>query len=251
MYKRSSLSTTGGITTPSQPPAEIRLKTDLVPIHYDVTVRPDLYGNDPSMFSLSGTVNIALTVTKSTNMITVHYKLLIIDKSSIVVKKKGLSDIVTVTSANYEDEKDFYHITLESNLDVGEEYSVFLRYRGPLTNDLAGIYVSSYTDDNGDTQLVTININYVYAWQIICIHSSDILLKCLEDICFVLRSYRYIVASQLQATDARKVFPCFDEPSLKATFTVTIERKDPYISYCNTEIDDTTDMSVNHGYQDK
>ena len=38
--------------------------------------------------------------------------------------------------------------------------------------------------------------------------------------------FRYLAASQLQSVDARKVFPCFDEPDLKANFTVTITHKD-------------------------
>ena len=33
---------------------------------------------------------------------------------------------------------------------------------------------------------------------------------------------KYILATQLQATDARRVFPCFDDPALKAKFTVTL-----------------------------
>ena len=35
-------------------------------------------------------------------------------------------------------------------------------------------------------------------------------------------SCRYMVASQLQAIAARSVFPCFDEPDMKANFTVSI-----------------------------
>ena len=48
--------------------------------------------------------------------------------------------------------------------------------------------------------------------------------------------YRTVAVTQLQPTDARRTFPCFDEPSLKAKFTVTLAHDPSMISISNMPI---------------
>ena len=50
-----------------------------------------------------------------------------------------------------------------------------------------------------------------------------------------------IATSKFQPTYARRAFPCFDEPSFKSTFTVTLVRPtDGYIALSNMPVKETS-----------
>ncbi len=73
---------------------------------------------------------------------------------------------------------------------LGRQYSpckatVKIRFSGELNDRLLGFYRSQYLDVNGET--------------------------------------RYLAATQFESTDARRAFPCWDEPERKATFDVTLK----------------------------
>ena len=63
-----------------------------------------------------------------------------------------------------------------------------LRFRGLLNDKLRGFYRSTFTDDDGVE--------------------------------------RVIATTQFEATDARRAFPCWDEPDFKAGFAITLHLDD-------------------------
>jgi len=80
---------------------------------------------------------------------------------------------------------------------VSGKMKVSIFFTGVLNDELAGFYRSSYTE-NGEK--------------------------------------RYIATTQFEATDARRAFPCFDEPAMKAVFQVNLGRLPSMSSISNMPI---------------
>ena len=62
--------------------------------------------------------------------------------------------------------------------------------------------------------------------------------------------HHYMFSTQFQPCDARRAFPCFDEPALKASFELSIEIPDDQIALCNTPHKETTVSSRPGGLKD-
>ena len=87
------------------------------------------------------------------------------------------------TDATY-DENDFFYFELANELSTDEDFIISLEFNYTLRDDLSGFYKSDYTTSDGEK--------------------------------------RYLATTQFEPTDARKAFPCFDEPAFKANFTISI-----------------------------
>ncbi|XP_006812586.1 aminopeptidase N-like [Saccoglossus kowalevskii] len=169
-----------------------RLPMEVKPVNYKIQLTPYLDEDDGSKrFQFDGEVTILLHCLQATNTITLHSLNLAIDVGAIRCSSTNKTDgPISVVTTKTVVEYDFFIIVLDQALTVGHQYSINLNYFAKFTvkthKETFGFYRSSYVT-NGET--------------------------------------RHIASTQLEYTDARRVFPCFDEPALKATFDIAVKHR--------------------------
>ena len=105
-----------------------------------------------------------------------------LDIQSCAVTPDGGATL-TAQSISFDEEAETATFEFGAELPVGEA-TLDIEFTGELNDKLRGFYRSSYTDIDGNE--------------------------------------RHMATTQLEATDARRAFPCWDEPALKATFALTL-----------------------------
>ena len=125
-----------------------RLPSDLKPIFYDLDLAPDIYGDDPATFSFQGHVGIVIECVSPTSTITLNAKNLSISRSDVAVSGESSGALLGVVDVELKEEEEMLSIALSDRLVKGERYRVDIDFSGPLTNDLTGLYLSSYSRGN-------------------------------------------------------------------------------------------------------
>lgn len=101
--------------------------------------------------------------------------------------------------ASIDEKKEFFVVKFsEQVFPKDEKIQATITYSGIIQTNMAGLYKSSYKE-NGET--------------------------------------KYMMLTQFEATDARRAFPCMDEPALKATFVVHITSDAHYTVLGNTPVE--------------
>uniref|UniRef100_H2Y8Z9 Aminopeptidase n=1 Tax=Ciona savignyi TaxID=51511 RepID=H2Y8Z9_CIOSA len=195
----STVSTT---TISPGPWSDVRLPTYLVPYHYVVDLQPNLEPDSTGKYWFNGTSEVQFQVANSTRFIYIHSNKLeyddvyLADEKSIRTKFTFFQGAaISIAQWWLYDMNQFLIVELDAELVQGQNYSLHTQFKGELADDLTGLYRSTYTDINGKDVIIAI--------------------------------------SQMQPTDARKSFPCFDEPAFKATFKIFLWHKDPNYALSN------------------
>ncbi|CAG2231962.1 ANPEP [Mytilus edulis] len=198
--------TTAGTATPPGG-RSVRLPLNLYPVSYDLELQPFIYDRNPADFYFKGKVKIEMECRRSTNEIVLHSNKLNITTSSVTITPMSSGQSIINPTIEFDTVNQFLILKSNTQFIVGSIYTVYIEFTGPLLPDLAGLYQSSYKRGNNTI---------------------------------------YIATTQMQPTDARKTFPCFDEPAVKAKFKITLVRKQHMVSLSNTPI--TSNNSRGNGW---
>jgi aminopeptidase N len=155
-----------------------RLPASVTPLHYDITVAPDLAA---AKFTGEETIRVRLAGPSTTIVLNAAE----ITFREVRVTAGGKAQVAKVSTDDKTEQATF---RVPAAIPAGEA-EIAITYDGLLNDDLRGLYLSKANNR------------------------------------------RYAV-TQLEATDARRMFPSFDEPAFKATFALTaiIDEKDHAIS---------------------
>uniref|UniRef100_A0A8C1Q937 Aminopeptidase n=1 Tax=Cyprinus carpio TaxID=7962 RepID=A0A8C1Q937_CYPCA len=180
---------TGAVTTPvpttepsNEPWDQWRLPQTLSPQTYNVTLWPRLQPDATGLYIFRGLSSVVFRCVEKTNLILIHSNKLNMTLQPTLTAL-GSKPAPIIESIVMHTKTQYMAIHLKDELTAGESYELYTEFVGELADDLGGFYRSEYYE-NGVKKVVA--------------------------------------TTQMQATDARKAFPCFDEPAMKAVFHITL-----------------------------
>jgi glutamyl aminopeptidase len=201
-----------------QPWLNERLPVDLIPVHYDLRVFPDFYSDDYATFTGNVSITINLTSTRPVRHLLVHVNQLNITKTRVrsTIQSTPSADDPTanterrlaVASTFHYAPNEYWVVELERPVVTSSGPKVIvldMQFEGSMTSGIVGLYRSRYVDSrSGQT--------------------------------------RFIATTKFQPTEARRAFPCFDEPSFKSTFTITLVHRRNHTALSNMPSESTLSL---------
>ncbi|CAG4917342.1 unnamed protein product [Colias eurytheme] len=191
-----NIETTALIETTTQPE-----KNTVIDVRLPSNIKPERYYLKLTPYIFEGNFTfdgeISVIITVRNETDTVTFHGVELTFISIELFKKEDGRPIKILQRREDVSKQFHILTTEETLKAGQQYVLNITYVGILNDNLHGFYRSSYEEK---------------------------------------KDKRWIAVTQFQATDARRAFPCWDEPALKAKFTISIARPVNMSSVSNMNI---------------
>ncbi|RKP12682.1 peptidase M1, membrane alanine aminopeptidase [Piptocephalis cylindrospora] len=177
------------------------LPTEVHPTHYDLTLTPDL-----KAFTFTGYEEIQLVVDREVRKIVLNADEIEIQKAKLIRLVGKTEETWDITDIDYDKPKQQVTLLLPDTLHPGADAKPKLQihFTGILNDKMSGFYRSSYDDaKTGEKE--------------------------------------WMAVTQFEAADARKAFPCWDEPSIKATFDITLRVPSRLTALSNMDVREERD----------
>ncbi|KAL1422178.1 hypothetical protein MTO96_022390 [Rhipicephalus appendiculatus] len=188
--------------------ASTPLPKHLVPRHYSVLLHPH---NDGSRFVFTGVVKINVKCVESTRQVVLHAAGIQVNNAKVsfnaVAANRSAVHEILVRRVDINNSTQQVTLELASFLHTQVNYDISISYVGAVSRWPKGLYKASYKLKNG--------------------------------------SEGWMVFTRMKPRYARRVFPCFDEPSYRATFDVEVLRRKDFNSISSMPIL-KIEMSPNH-----
>ncbi|KAJ8335458.1 hypothetical protein SKAU_G00388000, partial [Synaphobranchus kaupii] len=185
---------------PTGQPPDLRLPGNLIPESYEIFLQTHLYTKldslDEQNYNFTGNSTVKFKCVTATNTIYIHSKDLSLAVLGLIEESGEKVQINQVRLL--EDSREFAEIELADTLRVGRMYYLISEFMGECKGS-NGMFLESYKEKGENESFTT----------------------------------EFIAASKMEPMDARKVFPCFDEPALKAVFNITIIHRKGSIALSN------------------
>lgn len=172
-----------------------RLDRNVIPTNYRLRLEPNL-----AEATFTGSVSIACDAGSTTSIIVLNAIELDILSASV-----HYGDTVVACETSLDDDLQRLTLTCNDEIPAGP-IAIEIAFNGILNDQLHGFYRSTYTSTS-DPAVGTEGTAEVE-------HT--------------------IATTQFQSTDARRAFPCFDEPDFKATFDVTLVVEPEFLAIANS-----------------
>ena len=117
---------------------------------------------------------------------------IVLNSAEVDIRSASLVDGPEISSIGYDEDKEMATLGLSASLAPGS-YRLEIEHSGIINDQLRGLYQAFYRDSDGNQHP--------------------------------------IATSQCQSTDARRIFPCWDEPDFKATYQTTMVVADGLEAY--------------------
>lgn len=184
-----------------------RLSTNVLPSSYSLSIslRDNPISPNSPATNFDGEVSITLqTALADVKEITLHKDVTLIIMQCVLYDAAG-KQVEEVNNARLTSVEEAQQLTvgLTQALTANVNYTLYFKYVGKIQTDTVGLFSASYMDEAA-------------------------------------MQTKWVLLTQMQPINARLVFPCFDEPTFKAKFQLSITRPDGLNAVSNTKLEKTT-----------